>query len=680
MKTIAIITSSKEKRAVNCTIRDNIKSVFDEYVIVNQYYFDCLSECQEINEDIVLVTVEESVSKATMHVKDTSKILVIERAIKVGEVYKIMQIPKGKSVLVVNDNISTTIQTTNLLYEIGVNHLNLISYNNNEELSNNIKIAITPGESQFVPNFIENIIDVGNRCLDVNTIMKIIDKLSIDSTLISSRLINYFDEVVDRNTGLRGKYIDLYIKNEQFKKAMQKSNEGILITDNDYKIVYYNDKLRDMIGIDEEITGFLLKDILQLEIYEVLIKDYLDKEFLNLNNEYTLVTRTELMYFNEKGGYCYNFHTITYIRQLQQNAGEQIRKANQIARYTFDDILFYSKSMSRCIELAKKSAKSSATVLITGETGTGKELVAQSIHNYSDRKNCSFVAINCAALPESLLESELFGYESGSFTGANKSGKIGFFEQANGGTIFLDEIGDMPINLQTRLLRVVQEKQIIRIGGVKVIDIDVRIILATNKNLKVLMSEDKFRKDLYYRICAIPIKIPPLRERKEDILEIFKYYTGEAYKTLSKGDKERLVNSSWEGNVRELQNMAEHYLIMGELNDELIDNKIYIRNNEENYNLDMLTKFIGDFDLITMLEIIQDFTNNNIGIGRIRLMETLLENNIKIAESRLRKILRLLSINGYIDTYIGRQGCKISKKGVDLINWIKKRDKLDEIG
>lgn len=675
MKTIAIITSFKERSAVNYTIRNNIESVFDEYVKVKQYYFDCLYEGQEINGDLVLVMMEEYISYASKYVNDTSKILVIERAIKADEVYKIMQIPKGRSVLVVNDSNATTLQTTIMLRQIGVNHLNLISYNKNEEVSKNIKIAITPGESVHVPYFIENIIDVGNRCLDVNTMLKIIDKLSIDSTLISSKLINYFNGIVDKNTGLKGKYIDLYIKNEQFKKVMQKSNEGILLTDNDYKILYCNEKLRTMMGIETEINGLLLSDILQIEIYEFLIKDYLNQELLNLNNEYTLVTKSELMYFNEKGGYCYNFHTITYIRQLQQNAGEQIRKVNQIARYTFDDILFYSKSMSRCIELAKKSAMSSATILITGETGTGKELVAQSIHNYSDRKNYSFVAINCAALPESLLESELFGYESGSFTGASKSGKIGFFEQANGGTIFLDEIGDMPIKLQTRLLRVIQEKQIVRIGGDKAIDINIRIILATNKNLKLLMAEDKFRRDLYYRISAIPIKIPPLRERKEDILELFKYYTGEVYNTLSKEDKERLLNYSWEGNIRELQNIAEYYLIMGEFNNETINNTTYVINNEESYNLDMLNKLIGEFDLGTLLEIVEDFTNDNIGIGRLKLMETLFEYDVKIGESRLRKILRFLSLDGYIDIYKGRQGCKITKKGVALRNWIKNRDK-----
>ncbi len=211
--------------------------------------------------------------------------------------------------------------------------------------------------------------------------------------------------------------------------------------------------------------------------------------------------------------------------------------------------------MKKSKDLGKKISKSDYTVLITGESGTGKELMAQSIHNESLRSKQPFIAINCAAMPENLLESELFGYEEGAFTGALKGGKKGLFEQAHNGTIFLDEIGDMPIYLQTKLLRVLQENQVMRVGGESVIDIDVRVVAATNKNLLEMIRQEKFRADLYYRINVLPINIPSLRERKEDISMMLNYFMKKK-RHISDEAKEILNKYSWPGNIRELKNTA----------------------------------------------------------------------------------------------------------------------------
>ena len=180
--------------------------------------------------------------------------------------------------------------------------------------------------------------------------------------------------------------------------------------------------------------------------------------------------------------------------------------------------------MEDCIQHAKAAAATEYTVLIIGESGTGKELIAQAIHNDSQRKNRPFVGVNCAAIPENLLESELFGYVGGAFTGADKNGKIGYFERANHGTIFLDEIGDVSPAMQAKLLRVIQERQIMRVGSDRVIDLDVRIIAATNKNLLEAVEKERFREDLYYRLNVLQIKMPPLRARKEDIAVLLEYF------------------------------------------------------------------------------------------------------------------------------------------------------------
>ncbi len=217
---------------------------------------------------------------------------------------------------------------------------------------------------------------------------------------------------------------------------------------------------------------------------------------------------------------------------------------------------------------AKNISFKDTTILIQGESGTGKEIIAQAIHNYSPRLNRPFIAVNCAALPKDLIQSELFGYEEGTFTGAKKGGKAGKFELANGGTIFLDEIGDMPLTVQTNLLRVLQEKYIVRVGGSRIIPLDVRIIAATNKNLLKEVENGRFRNDLYYRLAVFVLNIPPLRERKEDLEVLLQHFIRKH--ASSQGTAESIIISpqvrriilayDWPGNVRELENTVIYFL------------------------------------------------------------------------------------------------------------------------
>ncbi|MGU9539922.1 sigma-54 interaction domain-containing protein [Clostridium tepidum] len=236
-----------------------------------------------------------------------------------------------------------------------------------------------------------------------------------------------------------------------------------------------------------------------------------------------------------------------------------------------EDIIGESKAMIELKNRIKKIASSSSTVLITGESGTGKEVIARAIHCESDKNTNPFIAINCGAIPDALLESELFGYVRGAFSGADPNGRVGKFELANNGIIFLDEIGDMPLYLQVKILRVLQERKLVRIGSNHLIDLDIRVIAATNKDLKKLIKENKFREDLYYRLNVIPLNIPPLRERKEDIellMEmLIKKYNKLFGKSVYKVDKQCrdiLVNYPWYGNVRELENAVEFMINMAD--------------------------------------------------------------------------------------------------------------------
>ena len=267
------------------------------------------------------------------------------------------------------------------------------------------------------------------------------------------------------------------------------------------------------------------------------------------------------------------FQKVSQIQKTEQKIREKLYLKGNIAENTFSDIIGQSQIFRNLKEEAKNYAQIDSPVLLYGETGTGKELFAQAIHNYSPRKNKSFVAFNCAALPESLLESELFGYVGGAFTGAKKEGKMGLFEQAHEGTIFLDEIGEISQNIQARLLRVLQEHKVRRLGDDKVIPIDVRIIASTNKKLIQLLKENKFRDDLYYRINVLNLEIPPLRERKEDISLLVNFFIkkcGYKFKKIVEGISEEgmqiLENYDWPGNIRQLENIIERLVVRTDKN------------------------------------------------------------------------------------------------------------------
>ncbi len=256
--------------------------------------------------------------------------------------------------------------------------------------------------------------------------------------------------------------------------------------------------------------------------------------------------------------------------ELQKKVKDYFPSDFQVIK--FNEIVFKSKVMEKNIKIAEKAAKTSAPVLIQGESGTGKELMAKFIHNKSNRNKHPYIAINCAAIPEHLLESELFGYEKGAFTGANTA-KPGKFELANNGTLVLDEITELHPTLQSKLLRVLQEREVDRLGGLKSISVNVRLISITNKDIEELVKDGNFREDLYFRINVIPIKIPPLRERKSDLeyltnyfLNVFKEENGKKELTVSDKTMELIMNYSWPGNVRELQNVIQRAVIFSEGN------------------------------------------------------------------------------------------------------------------
>ncbi|PPK49433.1 sigma-54 interaction domain-containing protein [Clostridium algidicarnis] len=665
MKSIGIITDRDSY--LTKFLEDNLRQVLGDKIVINSYFLDHLEEKDIIEDKVVLVMIRERAYEIKKYVSAKSKIIVVNRTFREDEIYKVFSIPEGTEVLVVNDNDQTTYETVSLFYEVGVTHLNLIAYKENVDYSN-VNIALTPGVSERIPSHIKKIIDLGNRYIDISTFMQVISALEIDTIDIGKKLIKYSEKIVSLDGGIRDKYKELFLKMDELDTIVNISRDGVIFTNDKGIIKVFNESFRNILDLEGNIQGVSVEEIFKKGLERILKKEEILDEVFQFKDKYINVKKTSIYNLGVKAGSYYNIQEITYIKQLEQNLTKQIKARGQIARYYFNNIKTNSPSMIQCINLAKKISKSDLTVFIRGESGTGKELLAQSIHNESERKKQAFVAVNCAAMPENLLESELFGYEKGAFTGALKEGKKGLFEAANNGTIFLDEIGDMPVLLQTKLLRVLQERQIMPIGSENIININVRIIAATNKDILKMIKEDKFRKDLYYRLNVLPIMVPPLRERTGDIIDLLNYFIGRKI-YIEDEVKDILIGYGWPGNIRELQNVASYISLM-------CDDKVEVKNlpstldyKEKNCNYEKeILKSSCDFEKsIEFLNLINSFNKLEKNIGRVAIINILKERGLEISEGEAKKILETLKDLELINSYVGRKGSKITKKGYNFL-------------
>lgn len=355
-------------------------------------------------------------------------------------------------------------------------------------------------------------------------------------------------------------------------QALDVVHDGISVCDSSGKIIYSNNACLNILGVEkDELLNQNVDNIIEEKnmLSQVLKtkKSVLDTEYhFKFKGRPIGLICSGYPVFHEKG---HLVGAVDVYRSLERSRRLASKITGYHALFTFDDMIGESEKLKEVIDLAKIYAPGKESILIEGESGTGKELLAQSIHNYSDRKLQPFIALNCANFPNELIDSELFGYDEGAFTGAKKGGKTGKFELADGGTLFLDEIGEMQIHLQAKLLRVLETMCIDRISGTKPIPINVRIITATNRKLEKMVEEGKFRKDLYYRLKVLYLEVPPLRERGDDILLLADYFINtlgskmnRTVKTLSPEVKDFFMKNPWNGNVRELENTISRLLFL----------------------------------------------------------------------------------------------------------------------
>lgn len=465
MKHIALIALG-EKTSYFC--RDQLHRLLGNRINISNYYAEG-NLPQRIKADFAIFTSRLAYQKTHTHLSDGLPYIISRRSINYHEVDKLFELPAGTNVLLVNDCIQSANDTISLLQTLGIDHLNYYAYAPGMDDPKMAKVAVTPGESRFVPPSIDKIVDIKTRLLDITSLVEMLSRIGL--------------------------------------------------------LTYYADFL----------SAQYVRDIIQL----------IDKNQRYKNRAAQLEQE---------------------LSRLEASRSQKTSDVNLQAVYHFDDILGNAPTLQSAVHFAKRFADSDSTVLIQAQSGTGKELMAQSIHNASERADGPFVAVNFAAITEALLDSELFGYVEGAFTGASRHGAIGLFEQANHGTIFLDEIGDAPLSFQVKLLRVLQEREIRRVGSTVPIHIDVRIIAATNQNLKDLICQGRFRKDLYYRLNVLPLTLPSLAERKEDISVLVSAFLKSFFLDMGvsemrdwmKGILPVFLQYSWPGNIRELQNVVEY--------------------------------------------------------------------------------------------------------------------------
>lgn len=358
---------------------------------------------------------------------------------------------------------------------------------------------------------------------------------------------------------------------ERFRIILDSVQDGIISINRDGIITVFNPMAEEFLGVSKEEA---IGEPLARYLPDNPVIDSLKQasgtfgELVSLGKIKTVNNRVPIIVNNEIVGVVSTYQDVSQLQKLEAKVRKELNKKGLVAKFTFDDLVGESENFQKTLAMAGEFAKTGSTVLIVGETGSGKELLAQSIHQASPRRNGPFVAVNCSALPESLLESELFGYEEGAFTGARRGGKQGLFELAHGGTIYLDEITETSFQLQARLLRVVEEKEVMRVGGDQVIPLNVRIIASTNRELRKAVQEKNFRADLHYRLNVLKLKLPPLRERAGDIPILLRHFLtkqglnpGEAGAMLNEDLIGQLIRYSWPGNVRELEHFSERMFV-----------------------------------------------------------------------------------------------------------------------
>ncbi|MGM0411404.1 MAG: sigma 54-interacting transcriptional regulator [Bacillota bacterium] len=672
-KSLAILNKSKKTKEI---FEKQLKTYFANEVKISSYSVE-EGINSKIEADIIIAAkiMEDEIDK---YVKKDVKVIYARRSLSIAALKKLINIPVNKDVLFVNNARITLNEAISFINEVGIDHINILPYCPGMEAPAKFDLVVTTDEFDYIPVDVkkDEIINLGRRQISLTTIIEVLTHLDLLNKNSNILIAKYIKRLVSLIKKLKNNNSKIIKNNKMMSSIINNVSDGIVFVNSDKEVEFFN---KEAENIFDDMSNFhkKIKEIFSQNLSQIL-KNESKIKYKNLNNKEIIIRIDNLKNEDEVLGGIFVFKDVTRIKELERNLRKKNKKKGYLAQYNFEDILGKSNKLNKAKKESKFIAKSESTVLISGESGVGKELFAQSIHNYSKRRNYPFVAINCSALPSDLLESELFGYEEGAFTGARKGGKAGIFEQAHEGTIFLDEIGNVNSRVQSKLLRVIEEKEVRRVGGSKVIPVNVRIIAATNKDLQKLIEKNKFREDLYYRLSVLPLYIPPLRERRADIPELVEFFLEQYGRENLKIPHEimsKFYHYEWPGNIRELKNCIEYISQLSQGKEvKLSDLPYYLKKDSMVKDVGLVKKYkeelkkegeIKEFIFILKELYLADDLNKN--IGRRKIAENAKINNIDLSAQMVRSRINILDEKGLVEIGKGRQGTLITEKGISFL-------------
>lgn len=617
--------------------------------------------------DLVIAVSEEVAKQAAPFLMGDTEITVLHLTIRRDMYDKLKAVEGEQRALVINNTQEMALDTVAMLYALDVKKIELIPYYPGSlGIDESIRLAVTPGEYAEIPDFVERIVDIGTRCVDPLTLLEVFSRLGCLNQETVEMIFAYGQDVMSVNRGiteLTKNGHDFGFSQRQFLESF---DDAVLLLDERRRILQLNTAAQYVFGGS---YAYLLHQDIRVILPELngIEKNAGERRKIPV----TVSGKRYLMSWNffsgeKEGSSLLILKSFETMRSWYARYGNNQRKQREL-KYSFDDIIGSSREMQALKDKARRFARTDFPVLIQGESGTGKELFAQAIHQASGRKNGPFIAFNCAALADSLLESELFGYYEGAFTGANKKGRAGYFEMAAGGTLFIDEIGDISLNMQAKILRVLQEQEVVRVGGSQAIPVDVRIISATNQDLQKMVRQKKFRLDLYYRLNTLVLQTLPLRERPSDIdvlLDTF-FKRNQIRKNLSQAAMKFLLQYNWPGNVRELQNCVSYLSIVEQDMIELQDFPEYMKESRIGGKREERVPESPDRAVLMELKFLLGSGERT---GRKRLSERLRERGLFITEAEMRGILQRLEKEEFVIIQKGRGGTRITQKGLDQLS------------
>ncbi|HHY37929.1 MAG TPA: sigma 54-interacting transcriptional regulator [Clostridia bacterium] len=596
-----------------------------------------------------------------------------------GKVVRLISLPEGSPVLIASNLKETAAETRAWLVEYGMDHLKYELYYPGMTVDlRRFQAVVVAGMPHFAPTQLGevSIIDIGEKLIDPLTVVEIHGQLGLATSLPK--------KILESKARISGSAFSQLCKH--LRTILNAVDEAVVAVDSNNRVIVFNSRAERLFNIDSSKVVWTDAAITLPE--------------LRLGNTLRAGTSSFHECVSIGGKRMYSDKILLTSGQTVLGAVAIIRKIYKVentgfnnvvksqnsstARYRFCNIvgrdLAFRSVVKRAVKFAR-SAPPDMAILITGESGTGKELLASSIHNLSDRKLGPFIPVNLATLPESLASSELFGYEDGAFTGSKKGGQAGLFEQAQHGTLFLDEIEAATIEIQTKLLRVLEERKIRRLGGLRQVDLDVRIIAASNEDLLTLVHEGKFRHDLYFRLNVLRLHIPPLRERKEDIPLLVEHFLKEFGRDVCVDHAVLSVfrEYDWPGNVRELRNVLQYasvvsdgkYITLYDLPPwfgRFEVDKARIETGKAT-RIEPLETLLQEFNLREVLELLRKLSRCKRGVGRREILKNM--NDVNTSEYRIRRLLKFLEDFGYVRIGKTRQGTTITSVGIKALTYLE---------